>query len=79
MKVEVKIPAVGWTMLEGKIISWLKKKNDPVKNGEVLCLIETDKATIELPSPADGILSEVLAEEGSSVPVGETIAVITGG
>lgn len=68
--------ALSPTMEEGVIVKWVKSEGDTVEQGEVLCEVETDKATMEYESPASGTLLEILAAEGSSVPVGKEIAVI---
>jgi pyruvate/2-oxoglutarate dehydrogenase complex dihydrolipoamide acyltransferase (E2) component len=60
----------------GKVIRWLKADGAPVAKGEPLIEIETDKATVEVESPASGILTQVTAREGDEVPVGQAIAVI---
>ena len=56
------------SMEDGKVLRWLVSDGDAVEKGDVLVEIETDKATIEVESPADGIL-RILAEEGAIVPV----------
>ena len=58
----------------GKLISWLKKEGEPVAKGEPLLEIETDKAVMEVESPADGVLAGVKAQAGTEIPVGRTIA-----
>jgi len=68
--------ALSPTMEEGVIIKWVKNEGDAVAQGDVLCEVETDKATMEYESPADGVLLKILAQEGSSVPVGKEIATI---
>ncbi len=72
----VTMPQLGSTMEEGIIVRWLKKPGDDVKAGEPLLEVETDKATMEVESPASGPLSEILAREGQLVPVRQAIAVI---
>jgi pyruvate/2-oxoglutarate dehydrogenase complex dihydrolipoamide acyltransferase (E2) component len=74
MKVEVKMPNLGYDMEEGKIASWLKGVGDVVERGEVLAEIETDKTTVEMESLAKGTLAEIVHEEGSTVAVGDVIA-----
>jgi pyruvate/2-oxoglutarate dehydrogenase complex dihydrolipoamide acyltransferase (E2) component len=74
MKVEVKMPNLGYDMEEGKIASWLKGVGDAVERGEVLAEIETDKTTVEMESLAKGTLAEIVHEEGSTVAVGDVIA-----
>jgi len=67
---------MGWTMTEGKVIKWLKKEGEKVEKGESLLEIETDKVTVEVESSGSGVLRKILAPEGSSIPVGELIAII---
>ena len=73
MKVEVKIPAVGESVNSAIIGSWEKPDSSYVERDEVLALLETDKASVELPAPASGQL-EIIKKEGGEIPVGEVIA-----
>ena len=72
----VTMPKMSDTMQEGTIASWLKKVGDPVKSGEIIAEVETDKATMELESYEDGVLLYIGVEAGGSVPVDGVIAVI---
>ncbi len=74
MKIDVKMPQMGESLTEGTILKWWKKPGDPVKKDETLLEISTDKVDSEIPSPADGILSEVLVSENETVEVGTVIA-----
>jgi pyruvate/2-oxoglutarate dehydrogenase complex dihydrolipoamide acyltransferase (E2) component len=74
---EVIMPALGMAQDTGKIVSWLKSAGDPVKAGDGLFEVETDKATMEVESPADGFLTDVQAEVGADVPVGHVIALVS--
>ncbi len=74
----VTIPTVGESITEVTIASWSKKSGDVVALDEVICELESDKATFELPAPAAGILT-IQAEAGSTVPVGSVVATIVGG
>ncbi len=76
MATQVLMPKLGFDMEEGAVATWLKQEGDPVKAGEVIAEIETDKATVELESPADGILLKILVEPGQRVPVNSPIAII---
>lgn len=67
---------MGESVSEGTIIKWHKKKGDAVKRDEIIFEISTDKVDTEIPSPADGILSEIIVKEGETVEVGTTVAVI---
>jgi pyruvate dehydrogenase E2 component (dihydrolipoamide acetyltransferase) len=68
------MPALEMAQETGKLISWRKKEGDTVAKGELLLDVETDKAVVEIESPADGILAAVKAREGDVIPVGQTIA-----
>jgi pyruvate dehydrogenase E2 component (dihydrolipoamide acetyltransferase) len=75
---EIIMPKMGDAMAEGKVIRWYKKAGDPVKKGEPLLEIETDKVNLDLEAEEDGTLSELAAQEGAVVPVGGTLATILG-
>ena len=68
---------MGYDMQEGKILRWLKQEGEPVARGEVIAEIETDKAAIEMPAYAAGVLGKIYVEEGATVPVGHVVAVIS--
>ncbi len=76
MATDVILPALGMSQDTGKIVQWLKAEGQHVSKGDPLAEIETDKATVEIESPADGVLARVSASEGDDVPVGQVIAVI---
>ncbi len=76
MPIDVFMMQLSPTMTEGRIARWLKKEGDAVESGEVIAEVETDKATMELEAPEDGVLAKILAPEGSTVPVGAPIAVL---
>ena len=78
MPTSVIMPALEMAQDTGKVVRWLKSPGDPVKKGEPLVEIETDKVTVEIESPASGTLHDVAAREGEVVPVGQTIALIVG-
>ncbi|MDR7523763.1 MAG: dihydrolipoamide acetyltransferase family protein [Armatimonadota bacterium] len=78
MPTHVIMPALGVAQETGKVLRWLRREGDSVRQGEPLLEIETDKATVELEAPASGILSAISAAEGETVPVGRTIAHILG-
>jgi len=73
---EVKMPKLGETMLEGVITRWLKKQGDEVSRGEVLVEVETDKAISEVTAPSSGMLERILAAEGIAVKVGDAFALL---
>ena len=76
MATKVIMPKLPPTMEEGQISRWLKKEGDKVSMGEPLAEIDTDKATMEMQALANGVLRKILINEGQSVPLGQTIAVI---
>jgi pyruvate dehydrogenase E2 component (dihydrolipoamide acetyltransferase) len=73
---DVLMPRLSDTMTEGIVTQWLKHEGDTVHRGEVLAEIETDKATMELEAYASGVLSRIIAAPGTTVPIGQPIAVI---
>src|SRR5918911_1904544 len=76
---DVTLPRLADTLVEGTVSRWLKRPGERVARGEPLVEIETDKVNSELESPYDGVLAEIVAAEGSVVPVGEVLARIDGG
>jgi pyruvate dehydrogenase E1 component beta subunit len=79
MSVNVLMPALSPTMTEGKIARWLKAEGDAIKSGQVLCEIETDKATMEVEAVDEGRLAKILVPAGTEgVKVNTPIAVIAG-
>jgi len=76
MATDVILPALGMAQETGKIVQWLKAEGEQVAKGEPLAEIETDKATVEIEAPADGVLAHVSATAGDDVPVGQVIASI---
>jgi pyruvate dehydrogenase E2 component (dihydrolipoamide acetyltransferase) len=73
---EVFMPALSSTMTEGKIVSWTKSPGDRVEKGDTVLVVESDKADMDVESFAEGYLAIIMSEAGSSVPVGQTIALI---
>jgi pyruvate dehydrogenase E2 component (dihydrolipoamide acetyltransferase) len=78
MATKVVMEALSPTMEEGRLVKWLKNEGDPVKNGETIAEVETDKAIMELVARADGVLRKRLLPENDAAPVGQLIAVIAG-
>ena len=70
------MPQMGYDMQEGTVVRWLKAEGSNVELGEPVAEIETDKAVVEFESYASGVLQRILVNEGSTVPVGEAIAVV---
>jgi len=75
-RVEVLLPALGISVVEGTIVRWRKQPGDTVVYEEPICDIATDKIESELPAPATGTLAEILVEEGETIDVGTVIAVV---
>jgi pyruvate dehydrogenase E2 component (dihydrolipoyllysine-residue acetyltransferase) len=73
---DVIMPALEMAQESGRILRWLKVEGDEVVKGEPLMEIETDKVTVDVEAPADGVLAGVRAAEGDDVPVGETVAFV---
>src|ERR1700733_14729011 len=76
MPTEVIMPQMGESIFEGTITRWLKKPGDAVEKDEPLLEISTDKVDAEIPSPAAGVLTEIKAQEGSTVQINAVLAVI---
>ena len=76
MPVEVRMPQLGESTYEGTIGRWLKRPGDRVERFEPLVEIITDKVNVEMPSPIEGVLREILAQEGQTLPVGTPIALM---
>ncbi len=74
MKIDVIMPQMGESVAEGTIVAWLKNVGDHVEADEILLEISTDKVDTEIPSPAGGILSEILVPAGETVAIGTVIA-----
>lgn len=76
MLTEVKLPRFGEMMEEATVTQWMKHEGERVEQGEVLLLVETEKASLEVESPASGFLRKILASEGETVPVQSVVALI---
>ena len=79
MTVEIKVPAMGESVTEATISKWFKKEGDAVKRDEPLLELETDKVTVEVPSPADGAIESISAQAGATVTVGALLGAIAEG
>ncbi|HTA12974.1 MAG TPA: multifunctional oxoglutarate decarboxylase/oxoglutarate dehydrogenase thiamine pyrophosphate-binding subunit/dihydrolipoyllysine-residue succinyltransferase subunit [Solirubrobacteraceae bacterium] len=77
--IDVVTPAAGESVTEGTILEWRVKVGDPIKLDDTIVEVSTDKVDLELPSPATGVVSEILVEEGDTVTVGQVIARISVG
>ncbi len=74
MPVEIVMPKLGLTMTEGLIVEWRKKEGDPVKKGDILFVLETEKVTYEVEAPEDGTIGKILVKEQETVPVSAIVA-----
>src|ERR1700752_1343786 len=79
MSTEVVMPQMGESIFEGTITKWLKKKGEKVERDEPLFEISTDKIYSEIPSPASGVVQEILVKEGQTVQINTVVAVIGDG
>ncbi len=79
MAVELKVPPAGESITEVQIGEWLKKEGDAVRRDENIVVIETDKVTVELPAPADGVVSKILVGDGEDANVGDVIGYLEEG
>ncbi|PIO47362.1 MAG: hypothetical protein CMR00_10675 [[Chlorobium] sp. 445] len=73
-KIDVVMPKMGESLMEGTILEWLKKVGDPIQKDENLLRIATDKVDTDVPAPESGVVAEILYPENTTVAVGETIA-----
>jgi 2-oxoglutarate dehydrogenase E2 component (dihydrolipoamide succinyltransferase) len=73
------VPSLGESVSEATVSTWFKKPGDVVKLDEMLCELETDKVSVEVPSPVAGVLTEILAREGTTVAANARLAIVTEG
>ncbi|MBI2524557.1 MAG: 2-oxo acid dehydrogenase subunit E2 [Candidatus Rokubacteria bacterium] len=76
MITRVLMPKLSEAMEQGKVVKWLKREGEPVKGGDVIAEIETDKANVEIEAFGGGLLRKILVPDGGQVPVGQIIGVI---
>ena len=76
--VDVMVPTLGESVTEATVSTWFKAVGDSVTQDEMLCELETDKVSVEVPAPAGGVLSEILAPEGTTVEASAKLAIISG-
>ncbi|KAB2882358.1 MAG: dihydrolipoamide succinyltransferase, partial [Albidovulum sp.] len=76
---DVMVPALGESVTEATVSTWFKKVGDAVAVDEMLCELETDKVSVEVPSPVAGVLAEIIAPEGTTVDAKARLAVVTEG
>src|SRR6202012_2125172 len=72
--IDVEMPQMGESIVEGTLTRWLKKPGETVERDEPLFEISTDKVDTEIPSPAAGVLSEILVQEGTTVAINSIVA-----
>ena len=77
--VDVMVPTLGESVTEATVATWFKKVGDAVAQDEMLCELETDKVSVEVPAPAAGVLAEIFAPEGATVDAKAKLAIITEG
>lgn len=76
---EIRVPTLGESVTEATVATWFKQPGDAVAVDEMLCELETDKVTVEVPSPAAGVMTEIVAKEGDTVGVDALLANIEEG
>ena len=76
---DVMVPSLGESVSEATVSTWFKKVGDAVKQDEMLCELETDKVSVEVPSPVTGVLVEIIAPEGMTVAASARLAVVSEG
>jgi pyruvate dehydrogenase E2 component (dihydrolipoamide acetyltransferase) len=76
MTVKIIMPQGGQDITEGFVVRWFKKEGEPVRRGELLCEVETEKAVFEVESPSDGVLLKIVAQAGTKVPIFAVIGVV---
>ena len=72
----INMPKLGFDMAEGVLVRWVKQDGENINKGDVLAEIETDKATVEVESPASGVVLQLIVDQGTSVPVNAPIAIV---
>ena len=79
MSIQIKVPAMGESVTEATIARWLKKEGDAVQQDEPLVELETDKVSVEVPSPAAGVLEHISVQQGGTVNVGTVLGAVSEG
>ncbi|MBA4249940.1 MAG: dihydrolipoyllysine-residue succinyltransferase [Candidatus Puniceispirillum sp.] len=74
--IEIKVPVLGESIVEATVAKWVRRKGDRVKQDELLLELETDKITLEILAPHDGVLGEILKSEGSLVKINEIVGIL---
>lgn len=76
MSTEIKVPPMGESITEATVASWHKNVGEAVKEGEILVELETDKVTMEVPSPKSGVLNQIIKQTGETVRIDEVLAIL---
>ena len=79
MMIELKVPTLGESVTEATVGTWFKKTGDKVSVDEMICELETDKVTIEVPSTVSGIVSKIIVKEGETVGLDAILALLEEG
>ena len=77
--IELKVPTLGESVTEATVGTWFKKAGDKIAVDEMICELETDKVTIEVPSTISGIVSKIIVKEGETVGLGAILALLEEG
>ena len=77
MSIEIKVPALPESVADATVVTWHKKPGEAVARDELLVEIETDKVVLEVPAPADGVMGDILAEEGAVVTAADILGTIS--
>ena len=76
---DVRVPTLGESVTEATVATWFKQPGDKINMDEMLCELETDKVTVEVPSPVAGVMGEIVAQEGSVVNMDALLTTISEG
>ena len=79
MSIEVKVPQLPESVADATLVTWHKKAGEAVRRDENLVDLETDKVVLEVPSPVDGVLKEIVAADGAVVTSGQVLAILDAG
>ena len=77
MTIKLLVPALGESVVEATVAKWMKSSGDKINADEPIVELETEKVTLEVPSPISGVLNEIVANEGDNVEVGALLGIIS--
>ena len=77
MTIDLLVPALGESVVEATVAKWMKSSGDSINADEPIVELETEKVTLEVPSPVSGILQEIVANEGDNVEVGALLGILS--